>query len=225
MPQPGRLKPTDNPVIQRFLTHCHRRRYPNKSAIIHAGDPPDALYYITQGSVAVVNEDDEGREIVLAYLNAGDFFGEMGLFDSERNRSAWVRARAQCEIAEISYDRFRQLAQEDPDILFALASQMALRLRRTSNMLSRLAFMDVAGRVARTLIDLAKEPDAITHPDGMQIRITRQELGRIVGCSREMVGRVLKNLEQQNLISAKGKTIVVVFPDTGERYLSLLTEQ
>jgi CRP/FNR family cyclic AMP-dependent transcriptional regulator len=209
MQQSGRLKPTENPVIQRFLTHCHRRRYSNKSVIIYAGDQPDALYYITQGSVAVVNEDDEGREIVLAYLNAGDFFGEMGLFDSERHRSAWVRARAQCEVAEISYNRFRQLAQEDPDILFALASQMALRLRRTSNMLSRLAFMDVAGRVARTLLDLAKEPDAITHPDGMQIRITRQELGRIVGCSREMVGRVLKNLEQQNLISAKGKTIVV----------------
>src|SRR3569623_834453 len=118
-------------------------------------------------------------------------------------------ARSQCEVAEISYNRFRQLAQEDPDILFALASQMALRLRRTSNMLSRLAFMDVAGRVARTLLDLAKEPDAMPHPAGMQIRLTRQELGRIVGCSREMVGRVLKNLEQQNLISAKGKTIVV----------------
>lgn len=177
--------------------------------IIYAGDPPDALYYITNGSVAVVNEDDAGREIVLAYLNAGDFFGEMGLFETEKHRSAWVRARSQCEVAEISYNRFRQLTQEDPDILFALASQMAIRLRRTSNMLSRLAFMDVAGRVARTLLDLSKEPDAMTHPDGMQIRVTRQELGRIVGCSREMVGRVLKSLEQQNLIAAKGKTIVV----------------
>jgi CRP/FNR family cyclic AMP-dependent transcriptional regulator len=69
--------------------------------------------------------------------------------------------------------------------------------------------MDVSGRVARTLLDLCKEPDAMTHPDGMQIRITRQELGRIVGCSREMVGRVLKNLEDQHLISVAGKTIVV----------------
>ena len=94
-----RFKPADNPVIQRFLTHCHRRRYPNKSVIIYAGDQPDALYYITQGSVAVVNEDDQGREIVLAYLNAGDFFGEMGLFDNERHRSAWVRARASRSLA------------------------------------------------------------------------------------------------------------------------------
>ena len=59
------------------------------------------------------------------------------------------------------------------------------------------------------VLDLAKSPDAITHPDGMQIKITRQELGRIVGCSREMAGRVLKVLEEQALITAKGKTIVI----------------
>ena len=72
-----------------------------------------------------------------------------------------------------------------------------------------LAFLDVTGRVARTLLDLCKEPDAMTHPDGMQIKITRQEIGRIVGCSREMVGRVLKTLEDQGLVSVSGKTMVV----------------
>ena len=197
------------PAMDRFLAHFHKRKYPKKSVIIHAGDIPNSLFYITSGSVSVVAEDDDGREIILAYLNAGDFFGEMGLFSEDPQRSAWIRARSDCEVAEIGYDRFRQLANEDTEILFQLASQMALRLRRTSGMLTRLAFMDVSGRVARALLDLCKEPDAMTHPDGMQIKITRQELGRIVGCSREMVGRVLKNLEQQNLITAKGKTIVV----------------
>ncbi len=86
---------------------------------------------------------------------------------------------------------------------------MAARLRTTSRKVSDLAFLDVTGRVARTLLDLCKQPDAMTHPDGMQIRVTRQEIGRIVGCSREMVGRVLKTLEEQELIHAKGKTIVV----------------
>lgn len=202
-------KKTTNPVIEKFLTHCHRRRYPAKSIIIYAGDTPDVLYYIAEGSVTVLIEDDDGREIVLAYLNAGDFFGEMGLFDEQQQRSAWVRARSQCEIAEISYNKFRWLTKEDPEILFLLASQMAYRLRRTSGNVGRLAFMDVSGRIAGTLLDLCKEPDAMTHPDGMQIRITRQELGRIVGCSREMVGRVLKSLESQGLVSVKGKTIVV----------------
>jgi len=206
----GSIKPPEeNKTITHFLEHCHRRRYPGKSLIIYAGDTPDVLYYIVDGSVTVLIEDESGHEIVLAYLNAGDFFGEMGLFGKESNRSAFVRARTQCELAEISYARFRQLAESDPKILFELAAQMALRLRRTSQKVGDLAFMDVTGRVARTLIELCKEPDAMTHPDGMQIRITRQELGRIVGCSREMVGRVLKSLEEQSLISASGKTIVV----------------
>lgn len=202
-------KPTGNPSIDRFIEHCHRRRYPAKSVIIYAGDQPDALYYIIEGSVSVLIEDEEGHEIVLAYLNAGDFFGEMGLFGEHANRSAWVRTRTQCELAEINYARFRQLAEQDPGILFALASQMAARLRNTSRKVGDLAFLDVTGRVARTLLELCKEPDAMTHPDGMQIRVTRQEISRIVGCSREMVGRVLKSLEDQGLISVKGKTMVV----------------
>jgi len=195
--------------LDQFLEHCHRRQYPAKSVIIYAGDKPDVLYYIVDGSVTVLIEDEDGREIVLAYLNKGDFFGEMGLFGDEPNRSAWVRARTPCEVAEMGYTKFRQLYEEHPDVLFAMAGQMATRLRSTSRKVSDLAFMDVTGRVARTLLDLCKQPDAMTHPDGMQIRITRQEIGRIVGCSREMVGRVLKSMEEQGLISVKGKTIVV----------------
>jgi len=203
------MPPQENKTIESFLGHCHKRRYPSKSLIIYAGDKPDVLYHIVNGSVTVLIEDDSGREIVLAYLNSGDFFGEMGLFGEHTNRSAFVRARTQCELAEISYSRFNQLAEKDSKILFELASQMALRLRKTSRKVGDLAFIDVTGRVARTLIELCKEPDAITHPNGMQIRITRQELGRIVGCSREMVGRVLKTMEEQELITANGKTIVV----------------
>lgn len=195
--------------LDKFLEHCHKRHYPAKSTIIFADDKPDVLYFILDGSVTVLIEDSDGREIVLAYLNKGDFFGEMGLFDEQHSRSAWVRARTSCEVAEISYTKFRQVAQEHPDIVFAMASQMAARLRVTSRKVSDLAFMDVSGRVARTLLDLCKQPDAMTHPDGMQIRITRQEIGKIVGCSREMVGRVLKSMEEQELISVKGKTIVV----------------
>jgi len=203
-------KPRISENIERFLHHCHRRHYPSKSVVIHEGDLSETLYYIVNGSVTVLHEDDEGKEIILAYLNAGDFFGEMGLFgEKDQGRSAWVRTRVASEIAEISYDNFRQLAIEEPEILFELSGQLAFRLRRTSGMVGRLAFMDVAGRIAKTLLDLCKEPDAMTHPDGMQIRITRQEIGRIVGCSREMAGRVLKSLEEQNLITAHGKTIVV----------------
>ena len=198
--------------IDKLLAHCHRRRYTAKSTIIYAGDRCDSLFFIIKGSVTILIEDDDGREMIIAYLNAGDFFGEMGLFEkegAEKERSAWVRAKTECEVAELSYAKFRELTQQDPDILYALGSQMAERLRNTTRKVGDLAFLDVTGRVARTLLDLCKQPDAMTHPDGMQIKITRQEIGRIVGCSREMVGRVLKSLEAQGLVYVKGKTMVV----------------
>ena len=195
--------------VDSFLTHCHRRRFPAKSTIIYAGDSSDTLFYIVKGSVTVSIEDDEGREMIVAYLNAGDFFGEMGLFDELDSRSAWIKAKTECEVAEISYTKFRQLSADNADYLFDLTKQMAQRLRTTTRKVGDLAFLDVTGRVARTLLDLCAQPDAMTHPEGMQIKITRQEIGRIVGCSREMVGRVLKTLEEQGLVSVSGKTIVV----------------
>lgn len=195
--------------VENLLSHCHRRRYPAKSTIIYAGDQGDTLYYIIKGSVAVVIEDDnDGKEMILAYLNPGDFVGEMGLFDQE-HRSAWIRTKTECEVGEISYAKFIELGHQHPELLFAISTQIAQRLRDTTRKVSDLAFLDVAGRVARTLLDLCKEPDAMTHPDGMQIKITRQEIGRIVGCSREMVGRVLKDLEERELVSVSGKTMVV----------------
>jgi len=195
--------------LDNFLALCHRRKYPAKSTLIYEGDASDALYYIVKGTVTVIIEDDDGREMIMTYLNEGDFFGEIGLFDENTNRSAWIKAKTECEVAEISYSKFKELAKEDPDILFYVSSQMARRLRATTQKVGDLAFLDVTGRVAGTLIELCKQPEAMTHPDGMQIKITRQEIGRIVGCSREMVGRVLKNLEEQGLVSIKGKTMVV----------------
>lgn len=195
--------------VEEFLSHCHRRRYSAKSTIIYAGDQGDTLYYIIKGSVTVVIEDDnDGKEMILAYLNPGDFVGEMGLFDQE-HRSAWIRTKTECEVGEISYGKFVELSHKHPEFLFAISKQIAQRLRDTTHKVSDLAFLDVTGRVARTLLDLCKEPDAMTHPDGMQIKITRQEIGRIVGCSREMVGRVLKDLEERELVSVAGKTMVV----------------
>jgi len=202
-------KPKPDPTLEWFLSHCHIHKYPAKSTLIHAGEDSDTLYYIVKGSVAVLIKDEEGKEMILSYLNQGDFIGELGLFEEQAERTAWVRAKQACEIAEISYKKFKQLIQVNPGILMKLSAQMAYRLQSTSQKVGDLAFLDVAGRIAQTLLHLAKEPDAMTHPDGMQIKITRQEIGQIVGCSRETVGRILKMLEEQNLIQAHGKTIVV----------------
>ena len=196
--------------VDKLLVHCHRRVFSAKAAIIRQGDPAGELYYIIRGSVSVLLEDDKGHEIVLAYLNPGEFFGEIGLFNEDANRTALVRARTECEIAQIGYKKLKGLTEIYPDLIVAMTSQLARRLRNTNRKLGDLAFMDVYGRVARTLLDLCDQPDAMTHPDGMQVRVTRQELSRLVGCSREMVGKVLKDMEDQKHITATGKNIVVL---------------
>ena len=198
--------PTTN--MEEFLSAAHRRKYRRESTIIFAGEDSDSIYYLLKGSVTVLIEDDSGHEIIVAYLNEGDFFGEMAMF-SKGPRTAWVKAKTDCEVAELGYQKFIEVNRDDPGMLYELATQLADRLDKTTQKVGNLAFLDVTGRVARTLLDLCNEPDAMTHPDGMQIKITRQEIARIVGCSREMVGRVLKTLEDQDLVSVKGKTMVV----------------
>ena len=89
------------------------------------------------------------------------------------------------KLLKVSYAKFKEISKANPEFLFALSAQMACRLRNTTRKVCDLAFLDVTGRVARTLLELSKEPDAMMHPDGMQIKITRQEIGIIVSCTRK----------------------------------------
>ena len=205
--------PTLNPSLEHLLKFTHRKAYKAKKIIIHEGDVSSSLYYIIDGSVSVITESESGEEIILAQLNQGDFFGEAGLFefdeDDEGKRTARVIARTDSTIAEISYTQFKHVVNEDPAVMFLLTGQIFNRLKKTSQKVRDLIFLDVKGRIAHCLLELSSEPDAMTHPEGMQIKITRQDLAKMVGCSREMAGRVLKELEDEALITAHGKTIVV----------------
>lgn len=201
-------------AITRFLSFCVTRKVPKKGLILRAGGPADKLYYLVEGSASVIDSDEDGNEIILAYLNAGDFIGELGLFYRTNARTANIRARSACVLAEIEYQQLyrlfeKELKHEHPQILTAVGLQLAQRLLQTSRRVTRLAFMDVSGRIARTLTELCNEPDAKTHPNGMQLHISRQEIARIVGCKRETVGRVLKTMEEEGLVEAKGMDIVV----------------
>jgi CRP/FNR family cyclic AMP-dependent transcriptional regulator len=197
------------PDLDNFLSQSRRRKYPNRTTIIHAGDKCETLYYTISGSVSVMLEDVDGKEAVITYLNPGDFFGEIGLFEHGEARSACVRTKTACEVAEIPYDVFNVYSKSHPEIRYTIGKQMAHRLRSTTKRVADLSFLDVTGRVASILLDLSRQPDAIIHPMGKQIRITRQEIGRIASCSREMASRVLKELQDQGLIEAQGKTIVI----------------
>ncbi len=204
----------DSTSMEHFLALCHHHHYPGKNIIIRPGDTISTLYYIIKGSLVVCSEDQRGHELILAYLNSGQFMGQMELFVAQSQCEFVVRSRSPCEIAEISYKRLFQLMEgplhkDCPKILFAIGSQLTQQLLNTSRQVNRMAFLDVAHRISLTLLDLCREPDAMTHPDGTQIRISRKEISQIVSCSREMAGRVLKQLEEKNMIGVSGKTIVV----------------
>lgn len=198
------------PAMEQFVSHCRRREVPARTNIIRAEDIPESLFFLRSGSVEVVIEDDSGHEMVLAYLNSGHFFGEMGFFDGATRRTAWVRARTACEIAEMTYADFSELAKNSPELVIELATQLAIRLARTNMKIGDLAFLDVTGRVAHALIDLSNEPEAQGEAGARRIKVTRPQLSRLVGCSREMVSRVLKALQQQGLIYEDDEGIVVL---------------
>nr|AAK38740.1 catabolite gene activator protein [Aeromonas hydrophila] len=165
------------------------------------------LYQFVQGSVALLMKDEEGKQMIHSYLNQGDFIGELGLFEEGQERSAWVRAKPPVKWLKFRTRSFANLITVTRTLCVCLA-QMARPLQVTSDKVGNLAFLEVTGRIAQTLLNLAKQPDAMTTPGRYANQITRQEI-QIVGCSRETVGRILKMLEDQNLISAHGKTIVV----------------
>jgi len=200
----------EKPAVQAFVNIAHKRSYAPKQVVVNAGTQPQSLFLILTGSVSVLVEDEDGREMVLAYLNAGDFFGEMGLFPEQNVRTAVVRTRTATLLAEVSYPAFRTFVREQPDIMFEVAGQLAARLRDTSGRLRDLTFVDVAGRMARTLMDLAAQPDAKAHARGTLVKVSRQEIARIVGCSREMAGRVLKKLEEDGVVLSQGRSIVLL---------------
>jgi CRP/FNR family cyclic AMP-dependent transcriptional regulator len=200
----------DKPAVQAFIAQAHKKSFPPKHNLIHAGDDPQSLFLILEGSVSILLDDEDGREIVLAYLNAGEFFGEMCLFPNQAMRTAIVRTRSPTLVAEIGYQTFREFVRQHPEIMFEVAGQLALRLRDTSRRLGDLAFLDVAGRLAHVLLDLSKKPDASAHPRGTVVKISRQELARNVGCSREMAGRVLKKLEEDGIVASQGRSILIL---------------
>lgn len=196
--------------LEQFLSHCVIKDYRRQSIVVRQGERTDRLFLLLKGSVSVIRQHENDKDIVLAYLNQGAFFGEMGLFDKKQLRSATIRAKSACQIAEISYTKFNELSSTHPELMYTLSQQLTTRLRSTSKKVSDLAFLDVTGRVAACLLELCSQPEAMSHPDGTLLKVTRQELSLNVGCTREMVGKVIKSLEEQGLVATVGHSIVVL---------------
>jgi CRP/FNR family cyclic AMP-dependent transcriptional regulator len=209
------MRKSNEELIDLLVQHCQRDAYPARVQVLKPGDPADTLYYVLDGSLSIHCEDDSGQVIVLAYLHQGEFLGEMGVFFDSPSRGVYARTRTATTLAEITYARLQtlldnELAPHRADFLQLFGSQLAQRLMKTERKVGDLALLDVTGRIARVLLDLTQDPDANLHPQGIRVKVTRTEMARLTGCSREMAGRCLRELEERKLIISEGRSVIVL---------------
>jgi len=190
-------------------TVMSERKVQKSSFILYADDPGPSLMFIVQGRAKVNISSNDGKEIVLATLGDGDFFGEISVLTGEE-RSANVVAVTDCEILILNKDEFDRHIQNYRGLAINMLRELAHRLRGASEKIGDLALFDVYRRIARTLKSMAVSSDAgnekllIIDP-----RPTHQELAAMTGTSREMVTRALKGLEEDGCIVITGKRIEV----------------
>jgi CRP/FNR family transcriptional regulator, cyclic AMP receptor protein len=183
------------------------RRYPRGSIVLAQGDPGDALFLIGEGQVKVAVLSEDGREVILSVLGPGGVFGEMSLLDDEP-RSAHVIAMTDAVLLQLRRDDFRTRLRASPDLAVALRGELSRRLRRADEAITGLALLDVNGRIASLLLDLARQED------GTRItrRLTHATIGQMVGASRETVSRTMRSLVLRNIIAVNRREIVLKDP-------------
>jgi len=152
--------------------------------LFREGDDPDELFVVVSGRIAIANKSIDGRESMVALMEEGDLFGEMGLFDG-RGRSAEARALETSVVTAVPYGPVRNLYKDDPALLWRVVAMLAGRLRTMDTALADSVFLDVTGRTAKRLLDLAGEEDEFSLP------ITQEELAGMVGASRERVNKAI----------------------------------
>jgi len=182
-----------------------RKPYPRNSTVVAAGDPSDALYIVISGRLKVTISDKEGREAILAILNRGDFFGEMGLID-QAPRSATVVTIESCELLTITRTDFMKCLQKNFDLAMNVIRGLVERLRQADKKIGSLALMDVCGRVARLLMEMAETVD------GQKVvtrKLPKKQIAKMIGASREMVSRVMKEMETSGHIEVRAHGILL----------------
>ena len=183
-----------------------RQRFRRGDRIVEQGHKSDALFILLSGRAQVVVTDGRGREVVLAMVKAGDYIGEMSLID-DRPHSASVIVDAQADVLVLGRGAFASCLPKNANLAYVVLRGLVKRLRAANRQIESLALYDVHGRVARTLLDLAEGVGADrVIPAG----VSRITLAKMVGASREMVGRVLKDLESRGLIQTQDDGTVVI---------------
>lgn len=194
-----------DPDVQSLLKLATPRNFAKNALVIREGAEGESLFIVTAGKVKVYLNDDNGKEIILSVLGPGDFIGELALIDDDA-RSASVMTMEPSEFLVLPKSAFRDHLRKNPDLAMNIMRVLATRLRAADQMIGSLALMDVFGRVARTLTQLAKPAE------GRMVvtdRYTQQDIANMVGASREMVSRIFRDLTMAGLIQVEHGQIVV----------------
>jgi len=192
--------------LAQLLTCVQHRSYPRNAFILRAGEETDALYLVLSGRVKVLIPDEEGHEVILSIIGPQEYFGEMGLLD-DQSRSASVETLESCEMLRLSKAGFTNILKDNFELAMLIIRNLVKRLREADRKIESLALIDVYGRVARLLIDMAKNQEGkwvVEHAP------PKQEIARMIGASREMVSRVVKDLQGKGLIRAEKRRIYVL---------------
>lgn len=190
--------------LDRIQSFARGRSYPRNNVIVFEEDPGDSLYVVLSGQVKVVLIGEDGREVILSTPSKGDFFGEMSLIDDEP-RSAHVIAMEDSQLLVLRREDFHQCLAAMPGIAIGLLRAMCRRLRQADNKIGGLVLLDVPGRVARLLLEMADENDG----EHITKRITHHLIAQMIGSSRETVSRTMRNLSDQGLIEVSRSKITL----------------
>ena len=191
--------------LRTLVTVVTRRSAPRASVIMAAGDAIDSLYIVISGRLKVMMGDADGKEVILSLIGPGEFFGEMGLID-DAPRSASVVTIEPCELLSVSKRDFKKCLAENFEMATAVMRSLVRRLREADRKIGSLALLDVYGRVARLLLDMSED---VNGQKMVTKRLPKQDIAKMIGASREMVSRVMKDLQMGGYIEMRGSTIVL----------------
>lgn len=178
--------------------------------LFHEGDSGDRLYVVTDGKIKLGRTSADGRENLLAILGPGQMFGELSLFDPGP-RSATATAVTPCTMMSLGHDELLRWLEDHPSVARGLLSQLAARLRKTSDVVADLVFSDVPGRVAKALLDLSRRFGR-TADDGVHVHhdLTQEELAQLVGASRETVNKALADFAMRGWLRLEPRSVVLI---------------
>jgi CRP/FNR family cyclic AMP-dependent transcriptional regulator len=186
-------------VLEQLRTKTTVRALPKGDLLFSQGDPSNELFVISEGRIAIATRSSDGRESMVAVLEAGGLFGELGLFDDEP-RSADARALTDSEVMALAYDDLRAVLQARPEILWVIVKLLAQRLRATDEALADAVFLDVPARTAKRLLELAGLDDEF------QLPMTQEDLAGLVGASRERVNKALAMFTRLGWVQVTGRS-------------------